>query len=315
VAIYPKVPGLDRKEDVGIFQKAAAAFLIDLVNQIIEISFVLTLEKSGGLTLEAALRPQPGGAVAQFCAYLGRARSRFTRLPPKSIGLRVHFPPPQRRGTVRISELPPQLLPLVPVRERPLVLKLAQTLAETLDTDGLDFCVLGLPAPAGSGQTILFGIKVQHGRKLDLLVRDLVRRLPAVWRKQFVVRWNHARRGGVRIHKVGGPGGEIALLVAIRDDAVFLTEATTKGEKGLGTVLATPLEKSPGPTSFVEFRVDSANLLDTEAKRKAFRKMAPGADASKLHLRVTLTGGADLRLRLETTTLTLKFLAAPEDKP
>jgi hypothetical protein len=314
LAAYQKAEGLDPRAaaDLAKLPRALAEGIDSLIKQIVEITVTLTLdEKAGRVALEVVLRPQPGSAMATFCAYAGRARSRFVRLPPRtSLSLRVHFPPGRSGRLLPLKALPPQVRQFVPGRDRPAVLKLLQTLAGTIEADGLDYCLLLLPVRAASGQTFLFGLKVRHGHKLDLLVRDVVRGLPALPRKRFRVSWNHARLGGARVHKVEVFGEALKVLVAIRDDVVFLTETGADGQKALADVLALPLAKSPPRTPLLEARLSSGLFLGSEANRKAFHKIAP-----KLHARLTLTGGTDLRLRLETTTLLLKLLPALENAP
>src|SRR5439155_480465 len=172
-------------------------------------------------------------------------------------------------------------------------LTLVPALTKTMAADGLGACVIAISGSSPTNPAVLLALKVRDGRKLDLMLRDLVRDLPAAEKKQLGIRWNHARHGTARIHKFRVAGEKDSMLLAIRDDLVMVGEDTTEGLKALKDALDKPVKASSTPTPALHIEANSGWFLADEETAQAFRKAVPGADPASLKARLTMKGGKD----------------------
>jgi hypothetical protein len=261
-------------------------------------------------TLDLTIVPRAGKQFAAFCKYLSRARSTFAPLADRApVSLIVHLPPPPDLfktlpGGDKFQEFARTFFA---PRDRRVVQRLIDSVVKTLRTRGLDACVLAFPGRRLSGEpTMVIGLKVQEGRKLDLALRDSYRDLPSAFRKQFAVQWNLLRHGTARIHKFKYPG-RFDLLVAFREDVLFLSETDKTSLKLLRHVLDKTGPVTPRATPALRLRAFPGKLIPKGDLRKAFHKVAPGVDLDKLRVELRLEGGDALHLRLEVSTHLLNF--------
>ncbi len=255
------------------------------------------------LAVELALVPRPKSAIAGFAAYAAGSRCSFDYLARGAdLSVRAHFPGFGDEEAAGLSrQVARQIVSdgLVDPRQRPVVEGLVGILIPTLATDGLD----GGFAMYSGGSALTFGAKVRGGRRLDHLVRDVIRDLPLAERKKLPTpEWNHARHGPARIHRLPNLEG-IEAFLAFRDDAVFFgapLDSVRRALDGLGTStrVATPL-----------VRVEARGTIFVDEKEFAeLKKKFPDADRERNWLHATLRGGDDLRLRLEVYTRAMPTL-------
>lgn len=284
--------------------------LAALVEQIREITFYLDVDpRLQRVTLDLALVPRPGSGIATFCEYAGGARSQFSYLG-KHAGLSalLHFPRGQSlQGTAEVPKhVPEGLRGVVDARYHDALVKLLEVLFQTLATDGFDGCLIAREVKPGA-DVYLVGLKLQNGRKLDHLLRDTFKNLPATVKSDYAVQWNHAEHAGARIHKLKVKEDEAEILLALRDDVAYLAF----GNSGLPVVKEAldGLGKTPAPaTALLQVEVTGAGLVGAEAFEKSLSRFPPGTQREKLQASVTLRGGADLRLRVEVDAQLLRLL-------
>jgi hypothetical protein len=292
--------------------RVVQAMLAEVIEQVGTVSVDLDLERrQSRLALNVAVVPRGDNALASFSRYAGRAQGRFGYLASGAqLSVLLHLPglekfPPS--GAVP-QELPEAARQFFPPQQQEAILKLIHVLVPTIATDGLDACLVVPAASKEEEEVMLAGLKVRNGRKLDQLLRDLFKNLPRAEKDDYAVKWNHARHGQARIHRVDKLFGEKAeAYLAIRDDVVFFA----LGEQGLKVVTKAldgfdEARPSPSPV----FQLDVASAFFLEGKTFADElKVVPPAERSKLHARVSLEGGKDLRLRVEMNAYLLKLLA------
>src|SRR5262249_10776441 len=300
---------------VGVFLKGVEVMIVELQQQLREVSLTLTVDRQQHrLAGELDLSPKPGSSLAGFFQYAGTARSRFQSLGQRAgLSLFVHFPPASSKASwmrdlqekvfEKFSEqLDPRYLEIFP--------PVMDFLASTLAADGLDAFLSFSRAPAGADSLVLFGLKVQKGRKLDHLLRDTYRGLPTAERSGIAVAWNHARHANACIHRLKVPADDEDACVAIRDDVVFLgigkqpLRGVQQGLDHFG-----PAQVAPVTTPLLQFDLAPAAFLSEEQYVKALPKGA-AVDREKVRLRLSLQGGTRLRLRVETHSHVLPLLPA-----
>jgi hypothetical protein len=287
------------KENMGKLQAIAASFVAQVQELTINVDIDAPREH---LALDLTLLPRTDNNLEMICRYLSTGHSSLTQLTHESaFGVRFHLPPIEDSPHIRaldFKELPDVLRQLVDPRYQGAVLKLISVVVKTATTDGLDACVVGFPNSKLGETTNLFAVKVRDGRKLDLVLRDVIKNLPDAATNYFTLRFNHARHGTARIHKVQLAGEKDAMLLAIRDDILILAGDSSDGMKALKDALDRPIKASSVATPALEVDVGGSFL----------RNFAPRADPNKLKLRVILEGGKTLRLRVDANANVLRVL-------
>jgi hypothetical protein len=198
-----------------------------------EVTFHLDLDpKRRRLELDLTWWPQPKSAFAGLLRDLSSGRSVFTGLP-RGAQLRLvsyyrALDAVQRyqasQGGLRMFGFTGWQNMVDPYR-RPLVRRAlrALTMAEQVDANDLALAFQVHPG----GWSWVGGAKLGSGRKLENLVREFVKDLPAADRELYRVRWNHIRIGNTRIHQAGIPlkvsalDNEGAVYFAIREDVAI----------------------------------------------------------------------------------------------
>jgi hypothetical protein len=292
-----------------------AALLVPLLDQLREITLTLDVDrKQHRLALDVALVPRPDSTLSRFGSYAGEARSRFRTLGQgAALSAFVHFPavgadkalPP---GVVEQAFAPLRGMVDAPYRE--VIAPLIEIGLATLASDGFD-AGLSIPDPLGGAEPPgLVGLKVQQGRKLDHLLRDTVKNLPAAERSQFSFDWNHARHGKARIHRLKIVGEELPSHLAIRDDVVFFGWDKEGGLKLVeaGLDRFDRAQAAPAPTPLFQLDVAPGKFLSPEQYSKLVSAGVPRLDREALRAQVRIQGGTEVRLHAEMHTHVLGLL-------
>ncbi len=300
------------RRNADSFSAALTQATAGLGKQLREVTLRAALDTDvHALSVELTVVPRAGGPLANIAAHVSGARSRFSSLARQApFGGFVHFP--ASKGGEFIPDLgaiQKAARDLVGSRNRDAVIKFMQVLIPTIATDGLD-CFLTV-TPSGPGlvdPTLLGGLKVRNGRKLDHLLRDTYRDFTANEKRDIAVQWNHSGHAGARIHKLRLAGADQDIYVAIRDDVVFV--GTGKDPLPLLRQGLEQFDKStPVATPLLELVGTSALFREDDDIRPLLDKLIPRQQQDKLFARVILRGGADVRLRLEMSTHILRLLA------
>jgi hypothetical protein len=299
------------RRNANNFSAAMTQATAGLGQQLREITLRVALDQAAHqVAVELAVVPRAGRPLANMANHVGEARSRFSGLTRKApVGVFLHIP------AAKGGELMPDLEPfsraardLVGSRNRELVSKFMQVLIPTIATDGLDCFVTVTPSGPKFEPTVLGGLKVRNGRKLDHLVRDTYRDLSTNEKREVTVEWNHDGHAGARIHRVRFAGGDQDVFVAIRDDVVFVST----GPAAL-PILHQALDdfdkSTTSATPFVEISGNSALIREQPEAMALVEKLVPAERRDKLFARITLRGGNDWRLRLEFSIDILRLLA------
>jgi hypothetical protein len=224
----------------------------------------------------------------------------------------VPAPPAPARPIQLPDTLPSELRDFVDPRYHDPILKAAHILVPTILADGLDSCVIVHDPGSEENALVLIGVKVRNGDKLNHLLRDTVKDLPAAVKRDYVIAWNRDRHGKARIHEVERIAGiDTKGFLAIRDDVVFV---------GLGKKSLKPVKEAldgfgrtdPTATPFVQVEASHALFAWSRPLAEAVEKMSL-ADRNKVRARFTIEGGEVLRLRLEFHTYLLKMAEGLSD--
>jgi hypothetical protein len=263
------------------------------------------------LALGLVLEPRSETGLATFCGYAGTARSRCAPLATgAAASVVVHIPavPAWRESAsdVKIDDLPGVVRNNLDARWSDAVVKALQVGVQTIVTDGLDFCIVARAPKPGEDEVLLIGLKVQKGRKIDHLIRDAIKDLPATDKAAQKVVWNLDRHAGAHIHRFA-EGSSEALLLTARDDLVLIGFE----DKSLGVVREAldAYDKTPSsPTPLLQVDVTATALTDYKAIAEALQKVVPRGEEGGVRARFRLQGGKDLRVRVEASTYWLAIV-------
>jgi hypothetical protein len=208
-------------------------FLAGPVEGAREVTLHLDLDpRRGRLKLDLTMRPRRGSPFARLLKHLGSGRSLFAGLEP---GAKLRFSNyylalehVQRHAA---SHKGPGVFAfaswenIVDPYRRPFVRRAmrAATLAQQVDANDMAFAFQVRPG----GWAWTAGLKLGNGRKLENLIREFIKDLPAAERDLYRLRWNRARSGDARIHQAGIPfnlsplDDDGALYFAVREDAAL----------------------------------------------------------------------------------------------
>jgi hypothetical protein len=298
-----------------------STFVTSLIEQVQELTLRVDVDRSKDhCGLDLVLVPRPNSTIAAFANHVAACRTRFRPLTRGALfSVLINIPPPPREGKFKpprlrpaeLARVPPLLPDQIPPRYWEAAMQAFGIVITTLAVDGVDFCfAIREPGPKEPLPSV-GGLKIQEGRKLDHLLRDLYKNLSAGEKHDLPVQWNHARHARAKIHKLVG---EEENYLAIRDDVVFFAD----GKKGL-TFVREALDHfdkapSPQPTPLFDLRVSSA-LFGHIPSLSKYLETFPRSARDRLHGRVTLKGGKDLRLHVEMNTYLIKLLhLMPDDE-
>jgi hypothetical protein len=307
----PNLRDLADLDITGFVRIVFKTVLTEFVAQVGEVRLELGVDqKHHRLRGELALRPRTEkGGVADFCRYLGTARSRCAELCREApLALVLSCPPgpfwKQVLGEAGKWHHAAKFIQLEPAT-RELARRALELLARTLETDGLDFGLYGRPEANGNGVCWVLGLKVQEGRRVDFVLRDYVRHLPLEDKEVYTIRWNHSRHAKARIHQWWQEDDENESYLAARDDVIFLA----LGEESL-PALRGALDRfdsaatRPTPLCLIQGRL-APWLMDKEFAERV-KKRVPAGLRDQVEFRMTLQGGTDLRLRVDMHSYVLR---------
>jgi hypothetical protein len=280
---------------------------------------------------QVALSGQAGTDMAAALARLGKSQSPFTGLFKKDLAMlgavNLALPETVNDALAKVIDevMARSLAELRDAQKKQQAEGLFQSLLPTLRAGRLDG-VFALSGPVGKNYTMLGALAVRDGAKLGKTIHQLVAQavkdLPE--REQDKIRLDFDKAGGVAIHKFELPAakqpgdvqfqelvGSRDLYVAFRDDGVLLAV----GPAALGVLKEALASRDKAATPLFVFHFDAARLVPILAKTRAQQELAarifaPGQDSS---LRIAVSAGDDLRLRLQLKLSALEFLAKLKD--
>jgi hypothetical protein len=272
------------------------------------------------LALSVSLSGKPGSDLAAGIRELGKVKSVAAALTATDSGMSVQVGiglPARIRDTLGpvLDELEQKIKEGIPDKApRDLVEALAEAVKPTLKNAELHagFDVRG---PAASGKyTVVACVGVKDGAAIEKALQKIAAAIPADQKAQIKVDFDKV--GAVSIHRIMpekvAPDvkallGDNPLYLAVREDAIFLGA----GEAGLdaikGAIAAEPREGKIFQLDLSAARMapflEKENKGATESAKKVFAK---DKDADKV--RISLSGGESLQLRLVMKAPVLRFL-------
>lgn len=292
--------------------------------------FNLTIDlnaKKNELSASLALAGKAGSELAQTIQKLGQGTSQFGTLRGANAAFRglshIVLPDEIHKGVNKILEegAAQSLVKIQDPGKREQAQQLLDALMPTLKSGEIDGCVQLLGPSADQKYAIVAALKVKNGVKLGAklheLVADALKQAPAAQRTK--IQLDHAVAGSVKIHRLELPAdqepvrklqamlGETNLYVAFRDDAVFVAV----GKDSLALLKDAVTAAATGPSPLLLYELDVARLAPllapTEELRASAKKIFPGGQDGLV--RLSLEGGAALRLTLTTRLPVVQFLS------
>jgi hypothetical protein len=323
-----KKPGeseAQHKVRLGVAKLAREA-IVCLVEDSKELSLSLHIDqKADKLTLDYALSAQSGTKLAKAISGFGTGRSRFSGLAKgAAASLLVHVPISEEVRR-EFSQLVVEALHEVVRKEADPVKeawgeKMLKAIEPTLKTDVIDFGV-ALRGPGADHQyAVVAGLRVKEGKRLEELVRELVKALPAGATAH--IKLDHDKAGGTAIHLIEPAKaakeeakrilGSETVCFAIKDDVIL----AAVGEHGL-SALKEALTKSDSVATEapVQLELSLSRLVGLAKENRdeaaaVAAKVFAGADKSKDKVRLTLQGGEGLHVRLEVDAAVIRLVSA-----
>lgn len=295
-----------------VFKVIKGAFT-GLVEQARELTFTLDVDQPANtLVAELKLVPRPDTDLAAFGDYAAKARTQFGYLMNRaSVGVHLHLPAMSKNldGTVFNAEQMRSFSSnFLHPRYRDLMTKYMEVLFSTLAADGLDVGVAVHDLATENDTKVILGLKVQNGRKLEHMLRDFHKNLPTLQKRDIVIDWTHARHLDARIHKLQMPGEFEEVYLAFRDDVVFVSF----GRHGLKTTqdaLDGFQRATPSPSPMMRVDLASDVFLRFSENLNRLGQSLSRRERDKIKAELTLTGGKDVRLRLEVSAHLLRMFA------
>jgi hypothetical protein len=294
------------RENLRVLVTTLPMLLSGFLQEVQQLSLTCDLDPAAHqMTVELALVPRTNSALQSLCTYAGTARSRLMHLTEKAgFSLLVHLPPPpaswrESGPGLKLESFVSDLQYAVDARYSDVVARALKVILQTFWMDGLDFCVALQPGPKKE-LMVLAGQQVHAGRKLDHLLRDAFKDLPATDKVGAQIHWNRARHGRARIHLFGEESQEPGFF-GFRDDLVLFA-----GGNGSLQALKEAFDAhdkvTPAPTPLVQVEVTPPLFREDKEFEEAFARWVPQGERAKVRARLGLWGGKDLRLRLEAST-------------
>jgi hypothetical protein len=298
-ALLPsEIPNFDKETRANLineFRKASAELARGLRQQIREVNLRVEFDrKAEDLSFQLSIVPNQGTLLAGACRHLRGARGRFTRQTgDASLAVQFVLPPSawEESSLDALLETAAQGAgTYFSPRYQAFLLQFFQALGPTVTRDGLNAAFLAYP-----DESWLLAVKVQQGRKLDHLVRDLYRSVPTRDRKKVKMRVDHERIGTARVHQVED-GRETALL-ALRDDLVVTGVVGTPARKQFEGLLLSTVSPDEEDGPFFRLEARGSFFARDERLRKQLGQEAPGVSPASLHARLRLEGGSSLTMK------------------
>jgi hypothetical protein len=280
--------------------------------------------KAGELFAEMNLTPKPDTQLAKDLAALGQGKSRFAAGRgdvPSALRLLLHWGLPEDlteavRPTVD-EAIRRVMANAAAETEREQAVGLVRAIDPTLRAGEID-AGFHLYGPGKDNRyTLLAGLGVKQGGKIEQAVRSLIKSLPERDRDKF--KFNAARAGSVPVHRadvqydfgesLSKMFGNSPVYFTIHDDAVWLA----LGPEALGA-LKEALAAKPQAVVPLDYELTFARLAalvpgGPAAAKQLFKK---GGDD---RARFAIEGGKTLRVRLNLQAPVVTFLTKTRDQP
>jgi hypothetical protein len=276
--------------------------------------------KTKALTIDLGLTAKPGTALAETITKLGQDKSLFAGLmrDNAAMNLLVRYSLPDKlraalNGLIKEATTKALAETSDPAKRKQIG-KLIAALGPTFKQGELDLGFSLRGPGTGDRYTLVGGVRLKDGDKVDGALRELIKDLPESERKN--IKLDVAKVGGATIHelnlgkgfdaKAKGMFGDGPLYVAFRPDAAFFA----LGEGGLATIkeaVAAPEGASAPLRLDLSLPRLAVVMARTPEQKKAARKLL--TESEEGHVRVTLEGGQQLRLRLHVNLTVLRLLS------
>lgn len=281
--------------------------------------------------LQFSLAGQPGSELDKTLQKLGKSQSPFAGLAGQDLaflgGVDLSVPDTVNDALAKVIDetMSRSLAEIRDAQKKKQAADLFEALAPSLRAGKLDG-FFALSGPAGKTYTALTALELRDGDKLGSTMRALIAQtlkdLPP--REQDKIRLDADKAGAIAIHRFElppgkGPSdakfqemiGDRDLYIAFRDDAVFFA----LGKAALPTLKEALTRRGSAATPAALLNFDVARLVPILAKTREQNELAkkiltPGQDST---LRIAVTGGAALTLRLQLKLSALEFLAKMKD--
>jgi hypothetical protein len=323
-------PDIERKaQEAGV--KIAREALVGLIEGSDEVTMSMNVDqKQARLSADLTLKAKPGSGLVKRLQSFGAGRSMFAGLARDTAAhLLVRLPVPEEiRKPLRDvldAGFKEAMQKETDARKKALAERVFKTLEPTLTADVIDLGGV-IRGPLADQKYVLAGAaQVKDGKKIEQLLRDLLKEVPA--RERERIKLDHAKHGDVAIHMVQVPDqdveenfrknfGQANLFVALRDDALLLSA----GDHGLEAIKEAIDQAGKGATGtaaasapiVLDLSVARLAPLSPENREQvvaAAQKVFTGADKDKDRIRVTVQGGDGLNVRLEMSALMVKLWA------
>lgn len=299
---------------------------LSLLDDAKEITITVNIDhEKNQVAIEYSLAARPGSALAKSIESFGAARSMFSPLVKDSAAsLLVHLPLADalQKEIAKLADVAyaEGLKEIKDAKVQEIVQKVFKAVEPTIKSDAIDFGAALRGPLAENKYVVLVGTRVREGKKLDQVIRDLVKELPIPDKTK--IKLDHDKAAdGTAIHLVQPPGiddearriiGTNDIYVAVRDD-VAMVAVGQHGATALKEALSVVGKAKDAATAPVQVEVSAGRLAplapeDQEKLAEAVKKVFGGADKGKDKVRLSLRGGDALRLRLEADAHLLKLI-------
>jgi len=301
----------------------AKAVMTTLVQDAKELTLALTIDKTKHvIDVDLTLTPRVGSPLAKRFQSFGAARSVFSGWAADSamnILVAVPIADDLRKELGKVIEKAFQaaLEQEKDPKQKALAQRVYQTFLPSLQSESLDGAMAIYGPRPDKLYSMVLGLKVKEGKKIEGLLRDLAKELPPEERK--ALKLDTDRVGAHSVHRITPPADDAELTkhfganeiyLLFRDDVVLLAlgkhaketlqDALNRLDRGV-VVGTAPIQMEMSLSRLAPLAPDDAAQVQT-----ALKKVFTGEDSDKDRIRLSLTGGDSLRLRLEVSTLLIK---------
>lgn len=286
--------------------------------------------KTEEIAIDWKMTAKPDTSLAKTFAQLGNTQSRFAALPAlgSAMGLQLHWIlPADLTEAVRptIDEAIRRVMLNAPAETvRRNAAQVADALDPTLRSGELDAGIRLLGPSKDSNYTLVLGMRLKEGLKIDGAVRSLIKSLPESDQEKF--KFDAARIGGTPIHRadvhhdfnetfIAIFGGN-PIYYSIRADAFWLAigpdaQGALKQSIAAGPQKATPFDYE---LSFARL----GGLMSTDKEMRAVLARAAdeafGKTGNKDTAQIRVEGGETLRVRFAIKAPIVRYLKEAGDR-
>lgn len=286
--------------------------------------------KSEEISIDWKMTAKPDTSLAKTIEQLGNTQSRFAGLPAtgSAIGLQLHWTlPADLTEAVRptIDEAIRRIMlnaPADTVRRN--AAQVADAIDPTLRSGELDAGIRLLGPSKDSTYTLVLGMRLKEGLKIDGAVRSLIKSLPESDQEKF--KFDAARIGGTPIHRADVHHDFNELFIAIfggnpiyysiRGDAFWLALGPDAMNALKQSIAAGPQKASPFDYELSFARL--GGLMSTDKEMRAVLARAAdeafGREKTKDTAQIRVEGGQTLRVRFAMKAPIVRYLKEAGDR-